>query len=95
MANKILDTSYKESNSKDNMTILDIAKLFSNIKEKDYSIWTKIKYKIKLSVSKDQFNNMLHLYELNVLPKDYSYDEKSTITREEMIIILDNLSKQL
>ena len=95
MTNKILDTSYKESNSKEDMTILDIAKLFSNIKEKDYSIWTKIKYKIKLSVSKDQFNNMLHLYELNVLPKDYSYDEKSTITREEMIIILDNLSKQL
>ena len=46
---------------------------------------------MNLSVTKDDFNNMVHLYELNILPKDYSYDEKSTITRAEMIVILDNL----
>ena len=73
------------------MTLLDVANLLSNYKSKDYNLWTKIKYKMKLSVTKDDFDNMVHLYELNILPKDYSYDEKSTITRVEMIEILDNL----
>ena len=91
MTNKILNTSYKESTSEEKMTLLDVANLLSNYKSKDYNLWTKIKYKMNLSVTKDDFNNMVHLYELNILPKDYSYDEKSTITRAEMIVILDNL----
>lgn len=93
MANKILKTSYKESTSEKDITLLDIAKLFSNFQEKNYNLWTKIKYKIKFNIAKENLEKMINLYELNILPKDYSYDEKSTITREEMIIILDNLSK--
>ncbi|MEG0857538.1 MAG: serine hydrolase [Terrisporobacter sp.] len=93
LCNEILDTSYEESKSKEDITLLDMAKLLSNYKVEKYSIRTKLKYWIKLSHTNEHFTDMVHLYELDVLPSDYSYKEKSTITRAEMMEILDSLSK--
>ena len=43
------------------------------------------------NLSSSNFNKMVHLYELNVLPKDYKYNINASISREEMILMLNKM----
>lgn len=91
--NKILKSSYSKSSSEKKITLLDVAKLFKDFNSKGYSNTVKNKYKdVFKNLSSSNYNNMVHLYELNVLPKDYKYNVNATISREEMILILDKMS---
>ena len=91
--NKILKYSYTISSSENKITLLEVANLFKDFHSKSYSTSVKNKYKNTLGhLSSSDFNKMVHLYELNVLPKDYKYNTNASISREEMILILDAMS---
>lgn len=93
ITNKILKSSYSKSSSEKKITLLDVAKLFKDFNSKNYSNTVKNKYKdVFKNLSSSNYNNMVHLYELNVLPKDYKYNVNATISREDMILILDKMS---
>ena len=94
--NKILKSSYAKSNSEDNITLLEVSNLFKNFHNNGYDKDTKNKYKeVFKDLSSSNFNKMVHLYELNVLPKDYKFNINSFISREEMLLILDTMSNKV
>ena len=90
--NKILKSSYTTSSSENKITLLEVANLFKDFNSKTYSKSVKNKYKNLFgNLSSSNFNKMVHLYELNVLPKDYKYNINASISREEMILMLNKM----
>ena len=94
--NKALKTSYTTSNTSEKMTLLGVANLFKDYNNKEYSETVKNKYKtVFKNLNSTDFNNMVHLYELNVLPHNYQYNENSKISREEMVLLLSKMPKKV
>ena len=94
--NKALKTSYTTSNTSEKMTLLGVANLFKDYNNKEYSETVKNKYKtVFKNLNSTDFNNMVHLYELNVLPHNYQYNVNSKISREEMVLLLSKMPKKV
>lgn len=94
--NKIMKSSNKPSSSQKKVTLLEVGKILKNFNKQTYSKSTINKYKKKFkNLSSSDLNNMVHLYELKILPRTYNYNEKYLISRQEMILMLDNLSNKV
>ena len=94
--NKALKTSYVVNSGTAKITLLDVAKIFKDYNSKEYSQEIKNKYKNRFkNLNSTDFNNMVHLYELNVLPHNYQYNENSKISREEMVLLLSKMPKKV
>ena len=61
-----------------------------------YSQEIKNKYKNRFkNLNSTDFNNMVHLYELNILPHDYGYNANAKISRQEMVLMLNNMPQRV
>lgn len=91
--NKIADTSLKALEKEEKITLL----AFANIMYQAYPIpVTKneiavIKQKLNGTYSKKEITVLTALYRSNILPQTYGYNGNTYLTKEDMIIIGDNL----
>ena len=94
--NKALKTSYVVNGGTAKITLLDVAKIFKDYNSKEYSQEIKNKYKNRFkNLNSTDFNNMVHLYELNILPHDYGYNANAKISRQEMVLMLNNMPQRV
>ena len=94
--NKALKTSYVVNGGTAKITLLDVAKIFKDYNSKEYSQEIKNKYKNRFkNLNSTDFNNMVHLYELNILPYDYRYNANAKISRQEMVLMLNNMPQRV
>ena len=94
--NKALKTSYVVNGGTAKITLLDVAKIFKDYNSKEYSQEIKNKYKNRFkNLNSTDFNNMVHLYELNILPHDYGYNANAKISRQEMVLMLNNMPQRI